>query len=254
MAFESVAGNLVANDTNGVNDVFVRDMNNGATLLVSVASNGIPQNQSTLGTLFVFDLSSSNLTSIATNVLASDPPPLSLGGEWTAYVRSDALFLFDIMHGTNLQVCGPVGLTNGIVRSSPVLSTNGSRLLFSASATANDAPILLSFDRTTGVFTTISVNTNGTPTTADLGSLPSLSDDGERIAYVSSAAGIVASDYNQDADVFWFDMGNGQTRLVSARAAGRPQLASHKPGSYSTPVVSANGRFLAFVSLAACRT
>ena len=391
VAFESVAGNLVANDTNGVNDVFVRDMNSGATLLVSVSTNGIrsgngpsrspqisadgryagfesrasdlvtgdtntlddifvrdlvagtsllispapviyphtrgnssspflsadgrvvafentrsnlsstflsgdihvrkldeplpvfasaavtnflqiaaqsrsvlasidpsgqrvaffgiPQNQSTLGTLFVFDVSSNTLTSIATNVLASDPPPLSLGGEWTAYVRSNALFLHDIIQGTNLQVCGPAGLTNGVVRSGLALSTNGSQLLFSASATANGASVLLHFDRTSGVFTSISVNTNGTPTGVDPGSIPSLSDDGSRIAYVSSAAGIVPFDYNQDADVFWFDAGNGQTRLVSERAAGRPHVASHKPGSYSTPVVSANGRFLAFVSL-----
>lgn len=214
-----------------------------------VAFFGFPQDQSTLGTLFVFDLSSSNLTSIATNILASDPPPLSLGGEWTAYVQSNAVYLHDLDHGTNLQVCGPAGLTNGIVRSSPVLSTNGSRLLFRASATVNEAPILLSFDRISGVFTAISVNTNGTPAGSDLGSLPALSDDASRIAYVSSAADIVASDYNQDADVFWYDVGNGQTRLVSERAAGQPQLASHKPSSHSTPVLSANGRFLAFVSL-----
>ena len=38
--FESAANNLVANDTNGVNDVFVRDLVANATTLVSVTTNG----------------------------------------------------------------------------------------------------------------------------------------------------------------------------------------------------------------------
>jgi Tol biopolymer transport system component len=224
IAFENTRSNLSSSFLSG--DIHVRKLNEPEAVFASaevtnflqsaaqsrsifasidpsghrVAFFGTPQNQPTLGTLFVFDLPSSNLISIATNILASDPPPLSLGGEWTAYVQSNALFLHDIIHGTNLQVCGPAGLTNGFVRSALVLSTNSSQLLFSASATVNDAPVLLSFDRNTGVFTTISVNSNGTPTEVDLGSLPSLSDDGTRIAYVSSAADIVPSDYNQAAN------------------------------------------------------
>ena len=38
--FQSDASNLVANDVNGVSDIFVRDMLTGTTELVSVASNG----------------------------------------------------------------------------------------------------------------------------------------------------------------------------------------------------------------------
>ena len=273
VAFENNRSNYSSSFVSG--DIHVRKLAEAATIFVSagvtnylqiasqarslfasvdpaghrVAFFGFPQNQAGLGTLFVFDLLLSNLTSVVSNVVASDPPPLSLGGTWTSYVLSNAVYLHDLEQGTNLQVCGPAGLTNGVVRSSPVLSTNGALLLFSASATTNGPPILLSFDQTTGVFTTISVNTNGTPAATDLGSLPSLSDDGSRMAYVSSAKDIVTSDYNQDADVFWFNTTNGQTRLVSERAAGRPHMATHKLGSYSTPVLSANGRFLAFVSL-----
>jgi Tol biopolymer transport system component len=42
--FESAAGDLAANDSNGVNDVFVRDVINGTTTLVSVNTNGIGGN------------------------------------------------------------------------------------------------------------------------------------------------------------------------------------------------------------------
>ena len=224
--------------------------------LVSIDASGrraaffaVPQSQVALGALFSFDLFTSNLTVVASNVLALDPPPLSLGGTWTAYVQSNALYLHDIVQGTNVQVCGPAGLTNGIIRSSPVLSANGARLVFTATATNSGVPVLLSYESVSGLFTMISARSDGTPVSIELGSLPVISEDGSRIAYVSSAADIVPFDYNQDADVFWFDAGNGQTRLVSERAPSLPHVAAHKPGSYSTPVLSANGRFLAFVSL-----
>ncbi|MBK8172730.1 MAG: hypothetical protein IPK60_20665 [Sandaracinaceae bacterium] len=41
VAFESDATNLVANDTNGVNDVFVHDLTTGVTSRVSVSTTGI---------------------------------------------------------------------------------------------------------------------------------------------------------------------------------------------------------------------
>ncbi|PYK96562.1 MAG: hypothetical protein DME19_19335, partial [Verrucomicrobia bacterium] len=40
VVFESEASNLVANDTNGVSDVFLRDVQNGTTTLVSVDNAG----------------------------------------------------------------------------------------------------------------------------------------------------------------------------------------------------------------------
>lgn len=40
IAFESPAGNLVSNDTNGQSDVFLRDILTGITTLVSVNTNG----------------------------------------------------------------------------------------------------------------------------------------------------------------------------------------------------------------------
>ncbi len=44
VVFESSASDLVANDTNAVSDVFVRDLVAGTTVLVSVATNGVPGN------------------------------------------------------------------------------------------------------------------------------------------------------------------------------------------------------------------
>src|SRR5262245_52370893 len=44
VVFKSEATNLVAGDSNGVGDVFVRDLVNGTTSLVSFASAGAPAN------------------------------------------------------------------------------------------------------------------------------------------------------------------------------------------------------------------
>jgi len=44
VAFESVASNLVAGDTNGMRDIFVHDRDTGVTERVSVASDGTEAN------------------------------------------------------------------------------------------------------------------------------------------------------------------------------------------------------------------
>ena len=44
VVFQSDAGNLVPDDTNGVTDIFVRDLVAGTTTLVSVSTNGGPAN------------------------------------------------------------------------------------------------------------------------------------------------------------------------------------------------------------------
>src|SRR5262245_10660255 len=49
VAFHSDATNLVPGDTNGVRDVFVRDLATGATTRVSVASDGTPANGASEG-------------------------------------------------------------------------------------------------------------------------------------------------------------------------------------------------------------
>src|SRR5215469_5539991 len=72
--FESAASDLVADDTNNANDVFLRDVVGGATYLVSVATNGACGNDvsrgSTLspdGRFVAFTSAASNLTPDDTN-------------------------------------------------------------------------------------------------------------------------------------------------------------------------------------------
>lgn len=74
VSFDSAATNLVANDTNGVNDLFIHDRNSGQTARVSVDANGVQGNNTSVfgymspdGTAVSFDSEASNLVPNDTN-------------------------------------------------------------------------------------------------------------------------------------------------------------------------------------------
>jgi hypothetical protein len=76
-------------------------------------------------------------------------------------------------------------------------------------------------------------------------SYPSISDDGRYIAFASEASNLVSGDTNGRSDIFVRDLTAGTTRLVS-RSSGNT-LGN---GSSVKPVISADGRFVAFESAA----
>ena len=72
------------------------------------------------------------------------------------------------------------------------------------------------------------------------------SADGRLLVFTSTAEDLVSNDRNDAGDVFLQDLNTGATTLVSVAAAG---TASGNGYSHS-PVISADGRFVAFTSLA----
>jgi Tol biopolymer transport system component len=70
--FESAATNLVTGDTNGFNDVFVRDIVNGITTLVSVGTNGIAGNGAARSSTMTPDGRYVAFVSAASNLVAND--------------------------------------------------------------------------------------------------------------------------------------------------------------------------------------
>ena len=82
-----------------------------------------------------------------------------------------------------------------------------------------------------------------------------LTPDGQRVAFTSTASDLVTSDSNGLADVFISAVASGTTdpfaaraTLISAPDASMPQVPANGPSS--SPVVSANGRYIAFLSSA----
>ncbi|MCP4361663.1 MAG: hypothetical protein GY796_26935 [Chloroflexi bacterium] len=99
-------------------------------------------------------------------------------------------------------------------------------------------------DRYTGQTSRISVASNGAE--GNRGSFnPTISADGQIIAFPSDAANLVLGDHNDARDIFIHDRETGQTTRISTADDGTEGNAD----SYR-PVISADGRFVTFRSYA----
>ena len=245
VAFESEASNLVANDTNKVRDIFVYDRQTGATERVSLASNGIQSNGE------------------------SNSPRISANGRWVAFVSwannlvtadtndwSD-IFVYDRQIGVIERVSiASDGAQANFLSEYPDISADGRWITFHSGAStlvANDTNDcggdrncvdVFVHDRQTGITERASVASDGTQGNNHSGT-PNISADGRWVAFQSEANNLVADDTNRVGDVFVHDRQTGVTEQVSVTSEGTPGNG----GSYS-PSISADGRWVAFVSLA----
>jgi Tol biopolymer transport system component len=99
-------------------------------------------------------------------------------------------------------------------------------------------------DMLTGVVTRVSVSTTGGDANA-ASYAPAISADGRYVAFVSDASNLVVGDTNNEADVFVRDVLQGATSRVSVSSNG-----AQSNGASNNPVVSSDGRYVAFDSLA----
>lgn len=76
-------------------------------------------------------------------------------------------------------------------------------------------------------------------------SSPSLSSDGRYVAFASAASNLVPNDQGGFQDIFVYDRTTGTMEIVSLNGAGQQANAS-----CSSPIISDDGRFVAFVSAA----
>src|SRR5205823_2291991 len=72
VAFDSYASNLVPGDTNGANDIFIKDLTTGAVTRVSTAADGTQANGNSYEPVFSPDGSKVAFLSAATNLMPGD--------------------------------------------------------------------------------------------------------------------------------------------------------------------------------------
>src|SRR5262245_2647879 len=101
-------------------------------------------------------------------------------------------------------------------------------------------------DRTNHATSLVSVNLTGTGGGNAHSISPFISTDGRYVAFESEASNLVANDTNGFSDVFLRDLQSGTTRLLSVNTSG----TGGGTGASSSPVISADGRYVAFVSAA----
>lgn len=252
VAFASDATNLVVGDTNGVSDVFVHDLQTGATERVSVDSSGAQGN----GGSFTPSISSDGrfvaFFSQASNLVTSDTNG-----------RSD-IFVHDRSTGTTVRVSvDSAGTQSNNSSFLPSISDDGRFVAFHSPATnlvpddTNATRDVFVHDRDTdgdgifdepGAVSTERVSVDSTGTQGDgLSRDGVISGDGRFVAFPSIASNLVPADGTNIVDVYLHDRTTGTTELVSVDSAGNQ---SEGDNFSPRPAISADGRFVAFNSFA----
>ncbi len=133
---------------------------------------------------------------------------------------------------------------------SPVTSADGRFVAFESIASnlvsgdTNGLNDIFVHDRQTGATERVSVATGGTEANG-VSYSAAISADGRFVAFWSNASNLVSGDTNGTSDIFVHDRQTGTTERVSVATGG-----AEGNGSSTIPAISADGRFVAFVSYA----
>jgi len=240
VAFQSTASNLVAGDTSGHADIFVRDRTSGTTTLVSVATGGGPGNGDSDAAMISANGGYVAFMSTASDLVASDGNGVS------------DVFRRDLVSGTTERVSVDTG--NGDANASSLqasISSDGQRVAFYSNATDLVASPVHSGDvyvrdMGSGPTTMVSLAPGGVAANGGSGH-PAISGDGNYVAFVSAATDLVGGgDANGTFnDVFVRNVSSGTTSRVSV-SSGNVQSNTD---CYS-PSISAHGEFVIFQSRA----
>lgn len=238
VAFVSSATNLVANDTNVTNDVFVHDMVTGFTTKASVHSNGthaIGTSHypviSADGTHVVFLSSAANLVDDDTNgFLDVFVHNLESGDTVRVSVDSD---------GVEANLAAATGLL-GISGDGQVVAfaSPATNLVAGHSYTKTDI-----FVHNLASHTTVQANvwTNDSQVNYNAAN-PSLSADGRYVVFEATGP-LAAGDTDLQPDIYVRDLLNNTTTRVSIDSAG-----AEVTSAASSPHISADGRYVVFSS------
>ena len=243
VAFASRAPDLVAGDVNDGTDIFLRDVLLETTRLVSVnragsGSANAPSYEPEMtpdGRFVVFE-------SPATDLASND----SNGAKHDIYLRDMT------QPAAELISLNSAGTGSGDGDSfQPAVSADGRYVVFQSFAsnlagTGGGWPQIYLRDRAAGSNILCSVESNHAGGGNGYSSGAALSAQGQVVAFQSDATDMVAGDTNDTRDVFIFDARSREVGLVSMNASGS---GSGNGGSYS-PVLSADGRYVAFFSYA----
>jgi Tol biopolymer transport system component len=230
---------LVPGDTNRVGDIYVHETTTGRTARVSIDSQGDEAN----------DHSTAPVVSRSGRFVAFE----SVASDLTIGDTNDAMDIF--VHDRRTGETRRVSVDSGggeVARDSrsPSISANGRFVAFQSDAVdlvANDTnglPDVFVHDRKTGATTRVSVDSAGGEADGVSG-VPVVSASGRYVALYSAATNLVPDDDNGVPDVFVHDRATGLTRRVSVRAGG-----AGGDGGSILPIVSADGRIVAFESTA----
>ena len=234
VAFESSANNLVAGDTTR-RDIFVRDRETQRTENLTFGANGRSENPSISadGRFVVFESEARNIEGAIPFFVSEVFPPTNI-------------FVYDRDTDTTEL------LTPGTTRDSrfPSISADGRFVAFSSLAdnlvpgdTNGTRVDIFVYDRQTSTTEILTAGANSDTSFVfnTLAAGPSISADGQFVAFQSGASNLVAGDTNGSGiDIFLYDRNADSIERLTTGGNGASRRAS----------ISNDGRFVAFESTA----
>lgn len=252
VAFESDAANLVVGSTNGARSIYVKDTRAGATMRVSSTSAGVNGNKDSANPAVSADGRFVAFDSTATNLVPGDTGSQCVSASGTN-VNCPDVFIKNLETGeTRLVSATASGAQGDQASMRPAVSADGRFVAFRSSATnlvpgdSNGKADIFLKDMQTGAVSRISVGMDGSEG-GDDSDAPVISGDGRYVAFRSAAGSLVPADGNSTMDVFLKDVQTGALSRVSTSAAGVP---GDEASGFSSLALSADGRFVAFESVA----
>jgi hypothetical protein len=256
VAFESRASDLVANDTNGHSDVFVRDMQTGVTTLVSLNAAGAGGgNGDSTRAIISADGRVVSYESAASDLVANDNN------------QSDDVFARDLTGGPTVLVSvNGAGTASGNNRSfragrgtgdgffRRAISDDGRVVVFESLATdltnlsdTNGKSDVFARDLVSRTTSLVSANTAGTASGNRESYHPTVSANGRVVVFETLATNLIPNDTNDVQDLLSRNLQTNVTVAVNINRFGNLSNAAAAAGNAD---LSADGRFVAFQSAA----
>jgi len=237
VAFQSQASDLVPGDANGHQDIFVRDLQTGTTVLASLSTGGAQGDGDCFSAVLSADGGILLFDSRATNLVPGD---LNLASD---------VFVRDLAGSTTSRISvSSTGVGGNASSFAGALSADGRYAAF-ASQSSNLAPFdgnsafdVFLHDRLAATTARLSTAKSGRSGNGD-SFTPSISANGRFVTFQSVASNLIAGDTDGTADIFLWTRGPGGLSRVSVGANGL-QADSYSAG----PSISADGREIAFYS------
>lgn len=264
VVFSSTASDLVAGDTNGKSDIFVRDRRTNVTRRLSLRSGGAQTSADSIAPAISPDARFVTFVSGDSQLVAGDTN--SVNDAFLIDRDADANGVFDEPGGTTIERVSlnnaGAGFFNGVRNVTGAVDERGRSPVFVTlqSLVADDTNGTVDVyarDRAAGASRALSRSGSdaiGNDDSPDFFNPPlRMSDDGAVVAFSSEASNLVTGDTNGSTDIFVrrrdsdgngvFDEAGGSATLRANASAGGTSLPI---GGFAQFDLSGDGRWLAF--------
>lgn len=233
VVFSHWVGNIVPND-NGIDDVYVRDLETGTIERISESPTGEPGNHNSG---FPAIAGNGNMVTFATEAG-------NITGQANGFTQIVAVNrVTNLRTQVSVGILGELGNGNSLF---PAISQDGNLIVFVSNASnllPKDSPYPDIFLRDIAAGTTVVVTEGVAKTANNYLFRPYIAEEGEYVLFASPAADLIKNDNNNTWDAFVYSVVDGTIERISTNSTNEEANAA----SFACGI-SADGRFVAFGS------